>query len=421
MIARSATNKKVVLVHLMDPLRPAKGGAIRYTQNLLRHLLRSGKFSVEFWGVQDPGKNPVDAETYQALKEGRLTVRYVSVGGKIAPFIVGLFLQVLRADLRGAVIHVQREIFALPFALMRRRMRGSHLVVTVHAKPLESLKYQSAVLYALVKPIYSLILRLVFSASSAIIFVSRSLLTETAQARHYRERAVVLPAGIDTGLFRPATNAEKVALRRAHGIGEEDLVLLFVGRLERVKRPELLVRAVKQLVNGGMSSVRVIIVGDGSLYSEVERLVRELGLSDHVNMVGSVSPEKVAEYYRLGDLLCLTSGTEASPNVIKEALLSGLPFVATAVSDEIVWLASLGVGRVVPKDVSPDGLAEAIREYASVVRSDERLKYRCRAVGELFSAERVFGLVEKLYSALLGDRGSADLNDGDVGVGEDHA
>lgn len=399
--------KRIILVHLMDPLRPAKGGAIRYTQNLLKHLLRRSRFAVEVWGVQDPGNHPIDNDVYAALKKGRLRIKYVSVGGDMLSYLIRLFLYVARTELNNSIIHVQREVFALPFLFMRWKTRGSHLVLTLHAEPLETLRRESPLLYVLAMPLYTVFMRLVFASSSAVIVVSRSLINYVSRLGglgKLRNKIVVIPVGIDTDLFRPPTQQEKNALRDKYGIGRDDFVILFVGRFEAVKRPELFVKAIKHLISMDHSkNIKALMVGDGSLFNKVKELIRRLGLEEHIMLVGSVTPDKVPEFYRMSDLLCLTSSTEASPNVIKEALSSGIPFVATAVSDEITWLSSLGVGRAVPKDVDPKELAKSMLDFMNNEIRDPSLATRCREVGKLLDANRVYGLVEKVYKLLLVD------------------
>ena len=126
--------------------------------------------------------------------------------------------------------------------------------------------------------------------------------------------------------------------------------------------------------------------------------MRRYHLEENIIFTGNIPPEKVVEYYRASDILCLTSLAEASPNVIKEALAVGIPFIATNVSDEIQELASLGVGLVVPKNVSAEQLAEAITIFSRYVKKKgDILKNKCRRLAELYDINRVMRYIEKLY------------------------
>ncbi|HKJ03392.1 MAG TPA: glycosyltransferase [Longimicrobiales bacterium] len=135
----------------------------------------------------------------------------------------------------------------------------------------------------------------------------------------------VLPNGIDAQRFRPS--ADRPALRRALGL-PEGLLVATAGRFFPEKDYATLLRgAALSRVPG----LRVVMVGDGPLRDDLERLARELGIEDRVDFLGwrKDLPDLMPAF----DLFALTSTREAFPMAILEAMASGVPVVATPVGD----------------------------------------------------------------------------------------
>jgi glycosyltransferase involved in cell wall biosynthesis len=147
----------------------------------------------------------------------------------------------------------------------------------------------------------------------------------------------VVPNGVDTASFfyRDAKSAgEQLAQRSGildqtlERIGERKIVL-FVGNLVSVKGPDIMLDAFASVV-GHLSSV-LLVLGDGPMMRFLEERARELGVADSVFLLGSRSHQEVALWMNVADCLCLPSRSEGMPNVVLEALASGLPVVATDV------------------------------------------------------------------------------------------
>lgn len=105
------------------------------------------------------------------------------------------------------------------------------------------------------------------------------------------------------------------------------LRLLFVGRLSKVKRIDLIIRAIK---NCDINCV-LTIVGDGEENNELHKLVTDLKIQDRVKFIGKVRPETVKKYMMDNDILIMNSSLEGKPMTIIEALSYGMPIVTTPV------------------------------------------------------------------------------------------
>ncbi len=180
--------------------------------------------------------------------------------------------------------------------------------------------------------------RRVVRAAQAVIVNSNGL---EARAREVFPgvQLEVIPNGVDLEEFSPP------AQRRANG----SVRLLCVARLIERKGLQHLLPALGTLRRDGYR-FELRIVGDGPMRPQLERMVKEEGLAERVRIDGAVPHEELAEVYREADVFVLPSLAEGMPNVVLEALSSGLPVVGTRVAGmrELVregengWLVSAG-------------------------------------------------------------------------------
>lgn len=137
----------------------------------------------------------------------------------------------------------------------------------------------------------------------------------------------VIPSGIEQDQFKQeVSKAEISELKKLYGISKEEKVLLSLGRLGYEKQVDELINGVKRLVQN-QKAVHLLIVGDGPARESLEQLVTELKLESHVTFTGMVKPEKIAAYYRLGDVFVCASTSETQGLTYIEAMASGLPLV----------------------------------------------------------------------------------------------
>ena len=113
-------------------------------------------------------------------------------------------------------------------------------------------------------------------------------------------------------------------------IYDRENIILNVGRLEKVKGQEYLIKACHILKNKGLN-FKCLIVGEGKERSTLEKLIYELSLNDICFLEGSRAHEGVISYYKRSKLFVLSSISEGLPTVLKESLACGIPIVATNV------------------------------------------------------------------------------------------
>lgn len=146
--------------------------------------------------------------------------------------------------------------------------------------------------------------------------------------------------------------------------------IVFVGRLVRVKRVDVLLEAVARLVSQ-YASLRVAIAGDGPLAPQLHRLSRQLGLCNVVHFVGAVSD--VPALLRTCEIFVMCSESEGFPFALIEAMCSGLLPIVTPVGD-IPTVVKTGLnGWLVPV-----GDASALAEALTRLLDDPALRASMR-------------------------------------------
>lgn len=149
-------------------------------------------------------------------------------------------------------------------------------------------------------------------------------------------RIEIVAPGVEHALFAPGLRA---GARTALGLPDDIPVLLFVGRIQPLKGPDLAVRTLAALASGrgGRRDALLLVVGGASGREgdhEVERLldlVDDLGLAEQVRFVPPQPHHILSTYYRAADVVLVPSRSESFGLVALEAAACGVPVVASAV------------------------------------------------------------------------------------------
>jgi len=192
-----------------------------------------------------------------------------------------------------------------------------------------------------------------FAARADAIIAPAAVLRDELRARGVLTPIAVVPTGVDLARFSPG---DRTAARRARGLDDDALLVLYVGRLDREKSVDRVLAAFER-VAGTIPRARLLLVGQGTQAEELRRTAAGLNAGRRVTFAGVCPHEDLPDYYRAADLFLFASETETQGLVLAEAAACGLPAVAVNAPGcaEVVHDGDTGV--VTKGD--PEALAEA--------------------------------------------------------------
>jgi phosphatidyl-myo-inositol alpha-mannosyltransferase len=198
----------------------------------------------------------------------------------------------------------------------------------------------------------------------------------------------ILPNGVDDHRFAGAQPIDELA-------DPDRPLLLFVGRLEKRKGLETLIKAFLRLRAGGIR-IRLCVVGEGPERERCQSLVPP-SLRTEVLFVGAVKHDELPRYHASADVFVSpANGGESFGIVLLEAMAAGLPVVASSIPGYRTVMTDGVQGRMVPP-----GDSIALADALEALLANDRLRKAMAAEGERTAAEyswRVVGAsVEQMY------------------------
>jgi len=241
---------------------------------------------------------------------------------------------------------------------------------------------------------YQLIERALATVTDRIISVSRDEAEHAVALGIGRRKLVLIENGIES--WTPEQVAQKRAATRARlGIGADDVVVGFLGRLAPQKAPDVAVRAFRQILDG-RPATRIVLAGDGPEGARLRALMSELGLGDRIVQLPVANGPDVIPAF---DLFLMTSRYEGFPYVLLEALAAGCAIVTTRVGGVVDCVLDGENGAVVD-DVDPDPIARAVLAIVNDPDTLNRMRAESRARAALFSIDRMLDRTAELYRSL---------------------
>jgi D-inositol-3-phosphate glycosyltransferase len=243
-----------------------------------------------------------------------------------------------------------------------QRRQNIQLIHTYHS--LGAVKYQSVSEIPAIAQTRLAVEKQILEQAHCVVATSPQELDDLETLVSRIGKIDVIPCGTDVSTFRPISKADA---RNQLGIGTKEKVVLYVGRFDKRKGIETLVRATgelrSQLEQGAEidpQHLKLVIVGgsdpqeaDGAERRRIEEIVSELDLAANTDFVGMVGHDRLALYYTAADVCVIPSHYEPFGLVAIEAMACGTPVVASDVGGLKFTVISDETGLLVPpQDVS---------------------------------------------------------------------
>jgi glycosyltransferase involved in cell wall biosynthesis len=338
------------------------GGSERHLLTLLPALAERG-IDVSFVGLDDPRWEPVDF--YGAL---RVPAQRIASPRDVDPFLLARLARTLDAD----VVHTHL-VHADLYGGVAAKLRGAHLVSSKHNDD----PFRAGA--------FRYVERALAAAADRIVTITDSLRRFTLERVGLPAAKVeTIPYGLDELPSAWGENPPDAVPAGAR-------VLLAVTRLSRQKGVDVAIRALPSLP----ADTVLVALGEGPERAALERLARELGVERRVFLPGRV-PD-VAAWLRRAAVLVHPARWEGFGLAVLEAMLAGLPVVASRVSSLPELVLDGETGLLVPAD---DAGALATATTHALEQPGLGAAGRERARRE-FSVERMTSRTLDLYERLL--------------------
>jgi glycosyltransferase involved in cell wall biosynthesis len=241
-----------------------------------------------------------------------------------------------------------------------------------------------------------------------MIFISQPLIDWALKEKiTNREKIEKIYSGIQLDQFRPVTTDVKMKNRKKWRLKKEDLVIGIVSKLWEGKGHITLIEAFKALKQR-LNDVKLVVVGEGDLYGELQKSVDEDGLSGSVLFTGFQMD--VSEILSTFDVAVLPSFFEGMGRVLLEAMAMEKPVVASRVGG-IPDLVKHQLNGLLVKPGDVTGLTDALEQILSDgVLSNKMGKEGRKRMQEQFSADIMVQSIDKVYRELLTRKGVAIEN-----------
>lgn len=280
-------------------------------------------------------------------------------------------------------------------ALRWARERGIPVLASVHTRFETYPRYYNM---AFLEPLIVKMLRRFYNRCDALVAPSQSMIDElTVMGMH--DRIGLWSRGVDRTIFSSARRDPD--WRRSMGLADDDVAIVFLGRLVMEKGLDVFAESIVRLRKAGVPH-KVLVIGDGPARGWFE-----------TNLPGAVfagfkTGDDLGQALASGDVFFNPSVTETFGNVTLEAMASGLPVVAAGATGSASLVADKVTGRLVVPSGSSERDAAAFAEVLAPYCADPALRAVHGAAGETraceFSWEAINAVVADTYVQLVEER-----------------
>ena len=328
------------ILHLGKFCPPFEGGIEIFTHDLLEHLNSKGiKADLICFSRESKKGDFYRSFEFHACK--------TNIVFKSAPLSFDFVKTYMYIEKNYDIIHVHSPN---PLAEILATLSPKKVIIHWHSDIV-----RQKILYKLYKPLQQLALK----KASKIICTSNNYLETSEQIRNFRDKAVVIPLGLNPRRLEDSEKNEEINLDLEKY--KDKKIVLSIGRLVEYKGFEYLIEAGKYLDDNFI----ILIVGYGPLFNKLKQKIIDLNLQDKVYLLGRIDNNNIDKLLKNCDIFVLPSilRTESFGLVSVEALYFGKPLITTNVSGSgMNYVNQDGVTGFVVPPRDPTAIADAIKK-----------------------------------------------------------
>lgn len=184
---------------------------------------------------------------------------------------------------------------------------------------------------------------------------------------------------------------ERKELRKSLNLEDNDFVIIYVAELSKRKNQSMIIEAIKELNN---PKVKLLLVGKDSLNGEYQKLVKEYALEDKINFLGF--RKDIPQLMKISDLCVSTSRQEGLPVNIMEAMMIGLPIIATNCRGNRDLVENEKNGYIVEKEKIKD-IVQSIKELLNNIDRRKEFIRNGKKIIEIYEINKVIKELTRIY------------------------
>jgi glycosyltransferase involved in cell wall biosynthesis len=303
------------------------GGPVRCIYNLAKYLAKRGhSVTIATTDALDINNNVRLRERYQ-ISENVKIFRFPNLTRTFGFFFTPTIYRFLRKNTREFdVVHLHEFRTFQNVAFYFANTVEIPYIITLHGQLFNEYIGDSVwpvLLRTLFDPIFG---KRLLKGASKIVALNKSEVKKCIQYGVDPQNIVILPNGIDTQDF---SNLPKIGeFRSKYGINENQMIL-YVGRVNKRKGIDVLIKACSSLFTNFMDVQLVIVGADDGYLNQAKDLVRSLNLDSRVFFTGGLPRRDVLSAYKDADVVVCAGAQEGFPMVILEAGIMGKPLIVS--------------------------------------------------------------------------------------------
>ncbi|MFH1352786.1 MAG: glycosyltransferase [bacterium] len=245
--------------------------------------------------------------------------------------------------------------------------------------------------------------RMKYLSADKIIAVSKAIKKILVKDGIPEGKIEVVYSGVEQGKFK---SREADCLKKEFNLSEKDFIVGNVAALTHQKDHKTLLKAVSLLVRNN-ENLKFFIIGEGVLHNGLVKLSKELGISENVIFTGFRND--VANFYSLFGIFVSSSAWEGLGTSLLDAMLSGVPVVATAVGG-IPEIIEDGVDGFLVPPLSPLKMSEKISALAKNTALREKFSQNGIRKAMKFSVDKMVSGSLEVYKKLINEKNSRNTD-----------
>lgn len=373
---------------------PALNGMAIFMTNLAEGLVRAG---------HDVAVLFPDRHAYSQVRNG---VRLEALGSLELGFLhaeaylpwpsgrIGRVFESFQPD----IVHIQDHYPASGWALREARRRRLPVIGTNHFGPAAVIGYVPASRW--LKPLldrigWKWILGL-YNRTDFVVAPSQTAVNEL-RANGLRVAALALSCGTDLSRFYSDPSVDRRTCRLQYGLNPERTLVVYVGRIDREKRVDVLLNALALLRR---DDLQLVIAGEGNSLTDVNALAKALDLGDRVHFLGRLLNAELPRLLNSADVFALAGEAESLSISTLEAMACGLP-VLLADAGALPELIAPGVNGYLFRAGDPVDASHYLGLLADHPTESQAMGRASRERAQVHSLDHTLQRYEALYRQIL--------------------